>query len=93
MRQAVQWVKVPSGASGSSTTSTSSTAPAGSARQAIVGVLPAPSQVRSSGIAPPSLKSGVENSIVSGAAGSVGLASSSSPPPQPARAAATNAAR
>ena len=87
MPQAVQWVKVPSGASGSSTTSTSSIEPAGSARQASVGLRPSPSQVMAFGIAAPSLKSGVENSIVSGAAGRLDVCLSS-PPPQPARAAA-----
>ena len=75
-------------ASASSTSSTSSIAPDGSPRHVNVGGLPAPSQVSAAGIAPPSLKSGVEKSIVSAAAGS-GAGSSS--PPQPARAAATNA--
>ena len=56
-------------ASGSSTTSTSSIEPGGSARQTIVGGVPAPSQVFAAGIAAPSLKFGVENVIVSGAAG------------------------
>ena len=63
---AVQWMN-PFLASGSSTTSTSSTAsPDGASRHVIVGAVPAPSQVSSFGIAPPSLMSGEASLIVSG---------------------------
>src|SRR3954452_17542285 len=86
MPYAVQWMKPPL-ASGSSTTSTSSTAcPDGASRHVIVGGLPAPSQVSSFGIAPPSLICGEASFISRPAVGSLDLLDCSPPPPQPATA-------
>src|SRR5437764_7506345 len=84
MRNSVQWVNVPPGASGSSSTSTSSAARPGTPDHASGGDFPAPAQVNCLGRRAPSRNAGLESRIVA-AEGARILAFF--PPPHPAIAA------